>query len=140
MLGKLKPPLISHLVDGHSRRNHAPPIMFIQEDAEGVNFIDCNVLIVRVVVAQNGLKRMLVDNDSFVNILFKDKFDKMILDHELTLIATSLYGFTTDSIILRGMITLTVEMGESPQTTLNFMEFSIVDNKSAYHKVLKRLA
>ncbi|XP_022880580.1 uncharacterized protein LOC111397837 [Olea europaea var. sylvestris] len=84
---------------------------------------------------------MLVDNGSSVNILFGSTFDKMILDHELTPTTTTpLYGFTGDSITPRRKITLAVEMGESPQTTMNFMEFLIVDSQSAYHEVLGRPA
>lgn len=74
------------------------------------------MLVVRVVVAQNILKRMLVDNGSSVNILFPSTFDKMILNHELTPTITHLYRFTKDSIIPRRKITLAVEMVESSQT------------------------
>ncbi|XP_022871361.1 uncharacterized protein LOC111390535 [Olea europaea var. sylvestris] len=64
----------------------------------------------------------------------------MILDHQLTPTTTPLCGFTGDSTTPRGKITLAVEMGESPQTTMNFMEFLIVDSQSAYHGVLGRPA
>ncbi|XP_022880877.1 uncharacterized protein LOC111398174 [Olea europaea var. sylvestris] len=78
---------------------------------------------------------MLVDNGSSVNILFGSTFNKMILDHELTSTTTPLYRFTGDNITSRGKITLAV-----PQTTMNFMEFLIVDSRSAYHGVLGRPA
>lgn len=90
-------------------------------------------------MARNGFKRILVDNSSSLNILFGSNFDKMILDHELTPTTTFLYGFTEDSITPRGWITITVEMGELPQTVINFIEFLIVDNRSAYHGMLRRL-
>ncbi|XP_022856148.1 uncharacterized protein LOC111377303 [Olea europaea var. sylvestris] len=64
----------------------------------------------------------------------------MMLDHELTSTTTHLYGFTGDNITPRGKITLAVEMGESPQTTMNFMKLLVVDNRSAYHGVLGRPA
>lgn len=83
---------------------------------------------------------MLVDNGSSMNSLFGSTVDKMILVHELTPTTTFLYRFIGDSITSRGKITLAVEMGESPQTTLNFMEFIIVDSQSTYHGVLGRLA
>lgn len=38
-------------------------------------------------MACNGLKWTLVDNDNFVNVIFGATFDKMIVDHELTLIS-----------------------------------------------------
>lgn len=90
--------MISYIVDNNSRRNQALPFVFTQKDAEGVHFPNCDALVVRAVVARNGLKRTLVDNGSFMNILFGSTFDKRILDHELTLTTTPLYGFIIDSI------------------------------------------
>lgn len=42
-----------------------------------VHYLHCDALVVRVVVALQSLKRMLVDNDSSVNIKFGATFDKM---------------------------------------------------------------
>lgn len=82
---------------------------------------------------------MLVNNGSSVNILFGAIFDKMIVNHEFTLLP-SLYDFIRDSITPKGKITLAVEMEELPQTSLDIMEFLIVDSRPAYHGVLGRLA
>lgn len=41
-----------------------------------------------------------------------------------------------DSIVPRGKITLAVEMEATPLTTHHFMEFLIVDHRTAYHGVL----
>lgn len=65
-------------------------------------------------VARNGLKRMLVDNGSSVNILFGTTFDKMVLDHELTSITTLLYGFTGDGITPGRRVTLVVDGRATP--------------------------
>ncbi|XP_022865625.1 uncharacterized protein LOC111385468 [Olea europaea var. sylvestris] len=132
--------LPSYIVDHSSRKNQFPPIIFTQKDAEGVHYPHRDALVVRAVIARSGLKRMLVDNDSSVNILFVSTFDKMILDHKLMPTSTPLYEFMGDSITQRGKIALVVEMGESPQTTMNFIEFLIVDSRSAYHGVLGRSA
>lgn len=83
---------------------------------------------------------MLVDNESFVNILFGTTFDKMIVNRELTPSTISLYDIIGDNIISKGKITLAMEMEELPQTSLNFMKFLIVDNRLAYHGVLGRHA
>ncbi|KAL2454434.1 Uncharacterized protein Adt_48065 [Abeliophyllum distichum] len=45
----------------------------------------------------------------------------------------SLYGFTWDIINPRGKITLTVEVGKEPLIARNFMEFLIIDRRSAYN-------
>lgn len=75
----------------------------------------------RAIVAQNGLKRMLVDNRSSVNIIFGAICDKMEVDH------------TSDNIIPKGKITFAVEIGTTALTPLHVMEFLVVDNCSAYH-------
>lgn len=84
------------------------PITFAQEDTTSLHYLYCDTLTIRAVVAQNGLKRMLVGNGSLVNILFDSTYDKMqvdheltLMDHELTLMTSPLYGFMGDSIITR---------------------------------------
>lgn len=42
--------------------------------------------------------------------------------------------------LLMEKTTLAVEMGEFTQTSLNFMEFLVVDSRSAYHGVLGKPA
>lgn len=109
-------PLTSYTMDGRSRGDQLPSISFKQEDAEGVHFLHCDTLVVRAVVASNGLKRMLANNGKDVNILFRATFDKIIVDHELTPITTPLYNFIDNSIIPRGKIPLAVEMEKSTQS------------------------
>lgn len=57
---------------------------------------------------------MLVDNGSSVNILFWLTYDKMLIDHKLTTMTSSLYRFIDDSINPREKITLAIEMGVFP--------------------------
>ncbi|KAL2465863.1 Uncharacterized protein Adt_41714 [Abeliophyllum distichum] len=83
---------------------------------------------------------MLVIDGSAVNILFDSAFDQMDVDHELTAISEPLFGFTGDSLIPRGRITLVVDFGEPPCHLKKFMEFFIVDTRFAYHGVLGRHA
>lgn len=86
-------PQTSYIVDGSSRENQLSSIFFTQENAKGVHFTHCEALVVRVVVAHNRLKQILVDNNSSVNVLFGATFDNMIVDHELTRITIPLYNF-----------------------------------------------
>lgn len=94
--------LVSNSLSSTERR--VQPITFIEDDVVGVYYPCCNALIVRAIVARNGLKRLLVDNGSLANIIFGATFDKMDVDHELTLMTSPLYGFIGDSIIPRGKI------------------------------------
>lgn len=65
-------------------------------------------------------------------------FDKMKVYHMLTLVTSSLYKFTGDSIILRGKITLATKIRVTPLTAHKFMEYLMVDHRSAYNGVLRR--
>ncbi|KAL2486762.1 Ribonuclease H [Abeliophyllum distichum] len=92
------------LINSHpSRSKNVDPITFNDEDMRDVYYSQCDNLVVRAVVAQIRLDRMLVDNRSSV-----------------------LY--------------LTVTIEEEPLATHTFMEFSMVDRRSAYHGVLGRPA
>lgn len=65
---------------------------------------------------------MLVDNRSSVNILLRATYDKMQITHGLILMTALLYGFTSDSIVPRGRITLAaVEMGAPPLAAHHLM-------------------
>ncbi|KAL2517165.1 Uncharacterized protein Adt_13412 [Abeliophyllum distichum] len=82
----------------------------------------------------------MVDVGSAVNILFDSAFDQIDVDHKLTAISELLFGFTGDSLIPRGRITLAVDFDEPPCHLRKFMKFLIVDTRSAYHGVLGRPA
>lgn len=84
----------------------------------------------RVIVAWDDLKKILEGNGSLVNIIFGTTFNKMEVDIELTPMSSPLYGFTSDNIIPRRKITLSVEREMAP----------LVDNHSTYPGVLERPA
>lgn len=86
------------------------------------------------------LKRLLVDHGSSINIMLRSVFDKMLVDHELTLMTFLLDGFLRDSIITRRKITFAIKMGSPLQVVRNFMELLVVANRSTYHGVLGRSA
>lgn len=130
----------SLIVSTQPSNGGAEPITFTQDDAVGVHYPHCDALVVRAVVARNGLKRMLVDNGSSVNIIFGATYDQMEVKQALTPVTSPIYGFTGDSLIPRGKIGLAVEMGEVPLVSKNLMKFLVVDHRSAYHGVLGRPA
>ncbi|KAL2465637.1 Uncharacterized protein Adt_41488 [Abeliophyllum distichum] len=104
----------------------------------GVHYPHCDALVVRAVVARNGLGRMLVDNGSSVNVIFLSTYEQMNIDVLLEPSTEPLYGFTGDCVTPKGIVRLAVTMGEEPMAAHTFMEFLIVDRRSAYHGVLGR--
>lgn len=83
--GKLRTPMTSSLVNNTLRGTGSTlPITFTHEDTVGVHYSHCDALVVKAIVAKNGFNCMLVDNGSYVKILFGAAYDKMLTGHELT--------------------------------------------------------
>ncbi|XP_022880865.1 uncharacterized protein LOC111398161 [Olea europaea var. sylvestris] len=92
------PSMLTYIVNQSQEANRMAPITFSQEDTQGVHHRHCDALVIRAVVARNGLKRMLVDNGSSLNILFGSTFDKMQIKYRLIPMTDPLFRFTGDSI------------------------------------------
>ncbi|XP_022855982.1 uncharacterized protein LOC111377157 [Olea europaea var. sylvestris] len=95
------PPMITYIVNESQEANRMAPISFSQENAQGVHHPHCDALVVRAVVARNGLKRMLVDSGSSMNKFFNSTFNKMQIEHGLIPMTDPLFGFTGDSIVAK---------------------------------------
>ncbi|KAL2486298.1 Uncharacterized protein Adt_31054 [Abeliophyllum distichum] len=114
------------------------PISFTEEDMRRVHYPHCDALVVRAVVARNGLERMLLDNGNFVNVIFLSTYEQMNINVPLEPSTEPLYGFTGDCVTPKGIVYLAVTMGEEPRATYTFMEFLVANRRSAYHGVLGR--
>ncbi|KAL2532782.1 Uncharacterized protein Adt_06133 [Abeliophyllum distichum] len=98
-----------------SGSRNVDPITFTEEYIRGIHYLHYDALVVRAVVARNEFKRMLVDNDSSVNVIF-----------------------SSDCITPKEVIRLAVTMGEEPLATHTFKEFLVVDKRNALRKVEKK--
>ncbi|KAL2479946.1 Uncharacterized protein Adt_32912 [Abeliophyllum distichum] len=112
------------------------PITFIEEDMRGVHYLYYDALVVRAIVARNGLGRIFVDNGSSVNAIFSSTYEQMNIDAQLERSAEPIYGFTGDCVTTKGVIRQAVIMEKEPLATHTFMEFLVVDRRSTYHGVL----
>ena len=69
-------------------------ITFSNSDMEGCQHPHDDPLVIRAVVANKTIHRVLVDNGSSVNIIFASAFDKMgTIREKLELVSTHLRGF-----------------------------------------------
>ncbi|KAL2497510.1 Uncharacterized protein Adt_23060 [Abeliophyllum distichum] len=116
-----------------SSSSKVDPISFTEEEMRGVHYPHCDSLVVRAVVSRNGLGRMLVDNGSSVNVIFSSTYEQMNIVDPLEPSTEPLYGFTGYCVTPKGIVRLAVMMGEEPMAVHTFMEFLIVDRRSAYH-------
>ena len=96
-------------------RRESKDIMFIERDARWVHHPRHDALVIIAKVGNNNIHRMLVHNRSATDIIYLNAFNKMGLSQEyLKPVTTPFYGFTGDSLMLWGKISLLVTVGKHP--------------------------
>lgn len=114
-------------------------ISFSEDDAQTVNFPHHDPLVIDSQVANMIVARVLVDNGSSVNILFKAAFEKIGLTAaDLSPCTSTLYGFSGEAIIPMGQLKLPVTMGDLPRQAFKYCTFVMVDCYSAYNAIFGR--
>ena len=82
---------------------------------------------------------MLVDSKSTTNILYLSSFNRMRPSQEyLRPVTTPLYGFTGDSLMLQGKISMLVSVEEHLGVSTVITNFLVVDCPSAHNAVIGR--
>ena len=106
---------------------------------EGCQHPHDDPLVVRAIVANKTVHRVLVDNGSSADIIFASAFDKMGIGREkLEPVNTHLRGFSGEKILPLGSIQLVLTLGEAPCQATTTARFLIVDAPSAYNMLLGR--
>ena len=114
-------------------------ITFSDSDLEGCQHPHDDTLVIRVVVANKTVHRVLVDNESSADIIFTTAFDKMDIGREkLDPVNTHLRGFSREKVLPLGSIQLVFTLGEPPCQAMTTTIFLIVDALSAYNMLLGR--
>ncbi|KAK3029876.1 hypothetical protein RJ639_038673 [Escallonia herrerae] len=110
-------------------------------DSKDVKTPNDDPLVITIKAGNFDVKRVLVDNGSFAEVLFYDAFKQMniLTDHHGKM-DTPLYGFSNQPVTVEGIIALLVAIG-TPSTQANFMlDFVVVKVPSAYNGILGRPA
>jgi hypothetical protein len=95
-------------------------ITFSDEDYEGVYLPHSDALVVTMVIANHKIHRVLVDNGSSADILYKSAFDLMkISKDKVSAFRFPLVGFAGEQVMPLGSIELQVTVG-SPQHRRRF--------------------
>ena len=114
-------------------------ITFSDSDLEGCQHPHDDPLVVRTVVANKTVHRVLIDNGSSADIFFASAFDKMGIGREkLEPVNTHLRGFSGEKVLPLGSIQLVLTLGEPPCQATTTARFLIVDASSAYNMLLGR--
>lgn len=87
-------------------------ISISDDDLDGILTPQDDPLVIKMIVANYEVNRVLVDNGSLTNILFYEDFQQIKLgDERLKPISTSLYGFVGNEVHIEGSIELLVIVG-----------------------------
>ena len=114
-------------------------ITLSDSNLEGCQHPHDDPLVVRAIVANTTVHRVLVDNGSSADIIFASAFDKMGIGREkLEPVSTHLRGFSRERVLPLGSIQLVLTLGEPPCQAMTTARFLIVDAPSAYNMLLGR--
>ena len=90
-------------------------ITFSDSYLKGCQHPHDNPLVIRAVVANKTIHRVLVDNGSLTDIIFASAFDKMGIEREkLEPVNTHLRGFSREKVLPLGSIQLKLTLGDPP--------------------------
>ena len=114
-------------------------ITFSDLDLEGCQHPHDDPLVVRAIVANKTVHRVLVDNGSSADIIFASAFDKMGIGREKPEpVNTHMWGFSGEKVLPLGPIQMVLTLGEPPCQATTTARFLIVDAPSAYNMLLGR--
>ena len=112
-------------------------IGFMEEVARCLHHPHNNALMVSIQVRDYNTHRVLIDNGSFVDILYYPTFQQMRIDRDrLVLANTPLVGFRGTRVYPLGTVTLLIMVGDYPQQTTKDVTFLMVDYSSAYNAII----
>ena len=114
-------------------------ITLSDSDLEGFEHPHDDPLVVRAIVANKTVHRVLVDNGSSADIIFTSAFDKMGIGREkLEPVNTHLRKFYGEKVLPLGSIQLVLTLGEPPCQATITARFLIIDAPLAYNMLLGR--
>ena len=114
-------------------------ITFSDSDLKGCQHPHDDPVVVRVVVANKTVHRVLIDNGSSADIIFASAFDKKGIGREkLEPVNTHLRGFSGEKVLPLGSIQLVLTLGDPPCQATTTARFLIVDAPFAYNMLLGR--
>ncbi|XP_074374821.1 uncharacterized protein LOC141715244 [Apium graveolens] len=114
-------------------------IIFTREDVKWVHHPHSDALVVKAKIGTTNIHRVFVDTGSSADVLTYDVYKKMgFLDKDLSPTAGYLYGFTGNSIGIKGLIKLPITLGDEPCMATHVAEFTVVDQPCAYNAIIGR--
>ena len=114
-------------------------ITFSDSDLKGCQHPHDDPLVIRAIMANKTIHRVLVDNGSLADLIFASDFDRMgIIREKLEPVSTYLRGFSGEKVLPLGSIQLVLTLGDPPCQATTTVKFLIVDAPSSYNMLLGR--
>ena len=114
-------------------------ITFSDFDMEGCQHPHDDPLVIKTIVANKTIHKVLVNNESSADIIFASAFDKMGIGREkLEPVNACLHGFSGERVLPLGSVQLVLTLGDPPCQATTTVRFLIVDAPSAYNMLLGR--
>ena len=114
-------------------------ITFSDSDMEGYQHPHDGPLVIRAIVVNKTVHRVLIDNGSSADIIFASAFDKMGIGREkLEPVNAHLWGFSEEKVLPLGSVQLVLTLGDPPCQATTTIKFLIVDAPSTYNMLLGR--
>ena len=103
-------------------------ITFSDADLEGCQYPYDDPLVIRVIVANKTVHRVLINNGSSADIIFASTFDKMGIGKEkLEPVNAHLRGFSREKVLPLGYVQLVLTLGDPPSQATTKIKFLIVE-------------
>ncbi|KAL5547272.1 hypothetical protein UlMin_006959 [Ulmus minor] len=115
------------------------PIIFTEEEASGLWHPHKDAIVVSLRIASRKVYKILIDNGSSADILFRSTLNRMnLVGAKFEPIKLALYGFTGDSVSSEGVLNLPIELGTHPCQHIQSVNFVVVDCPSLYNPIIGR--
>ena len=114
-------------------------ITFSDSNMEGCQHPQNDPLVIRAVISNKTVHRVLVDNESLADIIFASTFDKMGIGREkLEPVNAHLWGFSGEIVLPLRSIQLMLTLGDPTCQATIAVRFLVVDAPSSYNILLGR--
>ena len=114
-------------------------ITFSDSNMEGCQHPHDDHLVIRAIVANKTVHRVMIDNGSSADIIFSSAFDKMGIGREkLETVSAYLLGFSGEKVLPLRLTQLVLTFGNPPCQATIAVKFLIVVAPSTYNMVLSK--
>ncbi|RDX58414.1 hypothetical protein CR513_62271, partial [Mucuna pruriens] len=122
-------------------RKSTPPITFDDRDMRSRASSQDEPMVISMVVAGYKVERVLIDQGSSANVLYRSTLKKMQLSTGLIQACPgNLYGFAGECVPILGTVELETCLGERPVTRTIQIRYTIVDAPASYNIIVGRPA